>query len=432
MSRIVLVTSGSYGDVHPYLAVGGELRRRGHDVTIATAEYYRDKVQREGMRFHPIRPDFVPMEAASDVVRRSFDPRSGAQFVLRELIIPYVEQSYRDLLAACAGTDLLVIHPTQFAAPLVAEKLNLKWVSVILSPSVFVSAYDPPIFPPVPWLHSLRHLGPWPHRAVIHGMRHLTKTWMEPIVQLRRREGLSPVRRCAMHADMFSPFGTLAWFSEVIGSPQPDWPAGTRVTGFPLYDRNQPGEDEEAVALHRFLDEGEAPIVFTLGSSAVVDCGDFYEQSLDAVRRLGRRAVFLAGRHVEDPVFASLPDTVFAARYAPYSQVFPRASVVVHQGGIGTVGQALHAGTPMLIVPLGLDQPDNAYRASRAGVARVLPRRKYTAARATEDLRRLMEPRYSAKALTVRTRLESEDGVEAAADALENLCESRQPVTRSS
>lgn len=409
--------------------MGRGLRRRGHEVTIATAEYYRDKVLREGLSFHPVRPDFVPMEAAPDVVRRSFDPRGGAQFVLRKLVIPYVEESYRDLLSACTGADLLVIHPTQFAAPLVAEKLGLKWVSVILSPSVFVSAYDPPIFPPVPWLHALRHFGPWPHRAVIRGMRHLTKSWMQPIVELRRREGLSPVRRCAMHADMFSPFGTLAWFSEVLGAPQPDWPPETRITGFPIYDRSQPGEDMEP-ELCRFLDDGEAPVVFTLGSSAVVDCGDFYEQSLAAVRRLGCRAVFLVGRHADAPAFAALPRDVFVTGYAPYSQIFPRAAAVVHQGGIGTVGQALHAGAPMLIVPQGLDQPDNAFRACRAGVARVLPRRQYTGSRADAHLRRLMgDSRYAATALAVRSRLQAEDGVEAAADALENLCAVHQPCS---
>ena len=85
MSRIVLATSGSFGDVHPYLAVALGLKARGHQVILATAEFYRHKVQGEGLGFHPVRPNFVPMTAPAEVVRQSFDPRHGAYFVLRQL-----------------------------------------------------------------------------------------------------------------------------------------------------------------------------------------------------------------------------------------------------------------------------------------------------------------------------------------------------------
>ena len=72
------------------------------------------------------------------------------------------------------------------------------------------------------------------------------------------------------------------------------------------------------------------------------------------------------------------PDAI-TVPYAPHELVFPFARAIVHQGGIGTLSEALLAGKPMLIMPYGHDQADNAWRASRLGVARVVPRGRYRA-----------------------------------------------------
>src|SRR2546425_976325 len=83
-----------------------------------------------------------------------------------------------------------------------------------------------------------------------------------------------------------------------------------------------------------FLGEGPPPIVFTLGSSAAEVAGPFYEHSVTAAKRLGRRAVIIFGKNAgHRPV--SLPDGVVACEYAPFSELFPRAAVIVHAGGVG-------------------------------------------------------------------------------------------------
>ena len=175
-------------------------------------------------------------------------------------------------------------------------------------------------------------------------------------------------------------------------------------------------------ALDTFLAAGEAPIVFTLGSSAVYDAGDFYTASIQIAQRLNRRAVLLTGRVPENQALPSLPPTVLACDYVPHSHVFPRAAVNVHQGGIGTLAQAMYAGKPMLVVPFSHDQPDNAERAARLGIGRALPRRKFSIAAAVAALGELLaEPSYAAAAAGVARSLQREDGVAAACDRLEAL-----------
>lgn len=424
MSRIVLATSGSFGDLHPYIAVGLALRSRGHDVTLATVEAYRSKIEGEGLAFRRVRPDIAPSLYDREVFRLANEFRTGTQYLLKELVLPRVGEMYEDLLAACEGADLFVIHPVLFAAPLVAEKLKLKWMSVALAPSTFVSAYDPPVLPPVPWLHHLRHFGPLPSRLAFGFFRKLTRPWMKPVDDLRRELGLAPAVMHPVHDGMFSPFGTQAWFSPVMGAAQRDWPAGTQITGFPFYDRREPHEGIDP-GLKEFLRGGEPPLVFTLGSSAVLSAGAFFQQSLEAVQQLGRRAVFLTGDDPANRLRGAVPQSVYVTAYAPYSEIFPRAAAVVHQGGIGTTAQALRAGIPMLVTPFMHDQPDNGFRVKRLGVGRVLIRERYSGARAAAELRILLrDGEYGGKAREVAQKMRSEDGVAAACEGLERLLES--------
>jgi UDP:flavonoid glycosyltransferase YjiC (YdhE family) len=172
--------------------------------------------------------------------------------------------------------------------------------------------------------------------------------------------------------------------------------------------------------LARFLDTSPPPIVFTLGTALATDPGKFYETSARAARVLGRRAVLILMNPCNRP--PSLPEGVVAFDYAPFSELFPRAAAVVHHGGIGTTGLAMRTGCPMLVMPCAWDQPDNAERAARLGVARTIPPHRYTPARVTAELHRLLnDPAYARRASAVGAQVRQEDGVQVAYDALTEL-----------
>jgi UDP:flavonoid glycosyltransferase YjiC (YdhE family) len=345
MPRFLLTTFGSLGDLHPYIAVGLGLKERGHHVTIATSGDYRAKVEGEGLHFHPLRPDIGALTQNPQEIARAFHPRTGTEYVIRRMMLPYLEQSYDDLRDIAREADLIVGHPIAFATPIVAEELGKPWISVALQPSVMLSAFDPPSVSGVPVLERFRGWGPGFWTQFWRLARRVTRDWGAPINELRRKKGLREVRNPVLD-DMFSPYGTQAWFSQVLASPQVDWPAKVSVTGFPFYDKLTPGQGLSA-ELARFLDAGSPPVVFTLGSSAVFDAGPFYTESTEAVRALGCRAVLLVGNDPRNLPVRSLPDGVIVADYAPYSELFSRAAAVVHQGGAGTTAQALRAGVPM-------------------------------------------------------------------------------------
>ena len=415
MARIVITSWGSYGDVNPYIGLALALRARGHTPVLAIPSYYRAVVEREGLEHAAVGPDVEPGDTT--VVSRIMHARKGTQFLLRDLLAPAVDRTYDTLRAAAKGADLLVTHPVAFAGPVLAEATGVPWVSTVLAPASFMSEHDPFVMPPAPWLKRVERVTRWPTVLLMRAAHRMTRPWLAPVDALRARLGL-PRGRHPVFEGQHSPTLVLALFSCVLAEPQPDWPPNVRVTGHVFYDAGHGASLDPALA--RFLDNGEPPVVFTLGSSAVLAAGRFYEESIEAVRRLGWRAVLLAGTERAPRLARSLPPEVLALDQAPHSLLLPRAAAVVQQCGIGTLAQGLRAGRPILAVPFAHDQPDNAWRAARLGVARTIPSGRYTARRAARELARLLgEPDYAARARTVSARVSAEDGAAAASDALE-------------
>lgn len=418
-NRIVLTTFGSLGDLHPYMAIAVELKQRGHSVAIATSEVYRDRVEAENIDFYPVRPDLPNKntEEAQLSIKQAMDSQKGTEYVLRQLILPYLKDSYNDLTQAVRGADLLITHPISFAGALLTQKTGIRWISSVLSPISFLSAYDPPVLANQ---ISRIELGLFSNliNSLLMSVGKLSIfPWSLPVRQLRAELRLSPAKD-PFFQDQHSPDLVLALFSQVFAQPQADWYKKTCTTGFPFYDRQL---TELSPELLEFLKAGSPPIVFTLGSAAVNDAGSFYIESAIAAKQLGCRAVLIIGEDTRN----QLPENLLSAdivtfSYAPYSEIFSYACAIVHQGGIGTTAEALRSGRPMLVMPYSHDQPDNAARAQRLGVARTIKRNNYQALAVAAELKQLLhEPKYAQKAAIIGQQIRSEDGLKVACDRIE-------------
>ncbi len=382
---------------------------------IATIAYFEPHVRAAGLDFHAIRPDVRPDD--STIVARIMDGSRGTEYLMNELIFPGLRAMYEDVAPLADSTDLFVSHPLTMAVPIVAELRGIPWASTVLAPISFFSATDAPVVAPVTWFKSLERFGAWPGRFLAGAARFVTDRWAGPVHALRASLGL-PRGGNPLFDGQHSPTLVLALYSRLLGDPQPDWPANVVITG-PMFHDAVHGTTL-APALARFLDDGPPPVLFTLGSSAILSPGAFWTESLAAVRRLGVRAVCLVGPGNVEAMRASLPSHACAVEMAPHSLLMPRAAAVVQQCGIGTLSQGLRSGAPLLAVPFAHDQPDNAFRAMRLGVARILPPAQYRAVRVAEALAALTgDPSYREAAGRVAAVVRAEGGVRAACDALE-------------
>lgn len=411
--HVTFASLGTLGDLHPLLAVAREVQKRGGDVTIATSKGFGDYVVSLGFRFCPIRPDLEP---GFGQVSRLSDPGRGPERLLREEVFPSVRETYGDLLEACRKGDLLVVGELLYVASLVAAKIGIPWVNAVLSPSSFLSSIDPCVLAPVPAFHHLRHFGPLPHRLLLGYGERLTSRWAEPLYAFRRELGF-PAGRNPVYHDKHSPHLTLALFPKLFAAPQADWPAQVLQTGFPFFQQSP--QISTLPPIGAFLDAGSPPLVFTLGSSMVGIAGDFYGDAARAAMTLGRRAILLIGKN---PPPAGLPDSILPVAYAPLESVFPRAAAVIHHGGIGSCAMALRSGVPSLVIPFAYDQPDNAERLRKLGVARMLKRNRISAGSLVSRLKQILDNQQMGEAARqLAKRITPDDDLDLTVRALENM-----------
>jgi rhamnosyltransferase subunit B len=423
MGRIVLATFGSLGDLHPVIALALELQRRRHDVLVATSENYREKIGRLGLAFQPLRPDLLA--EGEHIVAEIMDGPRGTERLMKNRMFPAVRAMYADLLPLVKDADLLVASELVYAAPILAATQDTRWATFFLAPVSLFSMHDPPVLPLPPAFQWLPKLGPPALRLVKRVGQLVSHSWWRPIRELRRELGV-PVGGHPLFAGKISPLLNLVLYSPVLQRPQPDWPARTVQAGFCFFDEepiNARHRPALPPAVETFLQAGEPPVVFTLGSAAVYVAENFYAESAHAAQQLGCRALLLLGPNPPPP---DLPASILAWDYLPYAQIFPRAAAIVHQGGVGTTAQALRAGRPMLIVPFAHDQFDNAARVTRLGAGRTLSRTSYRAKRVAAEISALStNPTYAEHAARIGAGVQAERGVAIACDALEQALPTR-------
>lgn len=380
---------------------------------MASAAEYRDKVERSGLTFAPLRPSIDDMQRDLRMNRAQLTAAvlARSDFLFSRLLIPHLRASYEDILPLMVGADMVLTSSLAFGSRLAAERSAVPWIGVVLQPLMFLSAYDPPMMLGVPHLSAiLRRLGPVPTRGMLQLVKYAMGWLLRPVHALRQQIGLPPSRLNPLFDGQFSPAGAIGLYSPLLGALRADYPQPTCIAGFAWFDSADGARASLERPLQEFLDAGPKPLVFTLGSLVVNSPGAFYRESAAAAKALGKRAVLLVGENAVDAYADCRSDTLHVCAYAPHSLLFPRAEVIVHHGGIGTLGQALRAGQPQLIVPFYADQLDNAARAVDLGVARRLAPRRYCAVAAARELALLAAGGYRARSAQVQEQLRDEEG----------------------
>jgi rhamnosyltransferase subunit B len=131
MSRIVVTSIGSLGDLHPQIAIALELRQRGHDIIFATHQTYQAKIEALGLEFHPLRPD-LPGNDEPQAMAKMMDLKTGAEYIIRKWVMPNLHDTYTDLMASAKDADFIVTGELVYPTPMVAEKLGIRWATSVL------------------------------------------------------------------------------------------------------------------------------------------------------------------------------------------------------------------------------------------------------------------------------------------------------------
>ena len=364
--RFLFATLGSYGDIFPLLTIGLDLTRHGHEVIIVANPFFQSIVTSKRLKFLPLGNERDYLDEIEDP--NIWHPTRGFQLVVKYGILRMLRPLYEIIRQFDPEDTVIVSSPFLFASHIAHEKHGYRFVTFHLQPGLIRSVYAPPVLsnPSLPdWSP------PWLVKGYYLSMdRFFIDPLLKPVNVFRQDVGLPKISRF-FEKWIHSPQLNLGLFPEWFAPPQHDWPRSTRLTGFIPHQAEERTLSDSTL---NFIRQDSPPLVFTAGT-AMLHTENFFDTAVQVAKKLNRRAILLT--RLKEQIPNQLPETIHHAEFEPLFELLTKSAAFIYHGGIGSLAQALAAGVPHLIMPMSLDQPDNAVRIKRLGVGDFIPPGKF-------------------------------------------------------
>ena len=409
--KFAVAVHGTRGDVEPCAAVALELRRRGHEVRMAAPPNMLGFVESVGLQAVAYGPDSAAQleEDTFHSAVRLRNPISALHEGMEYMTRGWAEMS-ATLASLAEGVDLILHDQTyQGVAVNVAEYHDVPLAALHHFPHRVNGQLLP--FLPSPLVRFGMTVGDW-------GYWRLTK----PAEDAQRRAlglpktAVSSVRRMERSALEIQTYEEL-FFPGLAA----EWNERRPFVGVLTLELPTANDDE----VMSWIASGTPPIYFGFGSMPIESLTDTIRMISEACAQLGERALICAGTNESD----DLPrqDHLKVVRAVNHAAVFPICRAVVHHGGAGTTAAAMRAGVPMVVLPIGAEQPiwANQVKRLRVGVARRFS--SATLQSLAADLRTILTPHYGARAREIASQMtKPEVSVARTADLLEREVAARR------
>ena len=403
--KFVLACYGTRGDAEPGAAIGRELLRRGHDVSIAVAPDLVGFAESAGLAAVAYGPDshtwmHVHRDFSTLLLRNPWKIRELIALGREDwaLLTQCRKEAKTTLKSLADGADLLLTG-------LLAED----------SAANVAEYYDIPL--------ATLHFS-----AVKAGAVNSWLAWRvtKKLDDCQRRElGLPkakrpPARRITERGSLQIQAYDAVWFpGQAAEWAKFDgrWP----FVGTPTMELSTDSDEEVA----SWIAVGTPPIFFGFGSIAVESGADTLAMISAACAQLGERALVCSA--ATDLTHAPHWDHVKVVSAVNYAAVFPACRAVVHHGGLGTLAAGMRAGVPTLMLWTYGDSARFGRRLKQLKVGAARPFSTTTRESLVADLRTILDPQYAARAREIASQMIKPDqAVMAAANLLENFARLRR------
>lgn len=412
--RIVIIATGSWGDVRPNVMLGHALQKAGSEVLLVAAEQFRKWVEERGVAFAGLSFNMQAMLDEQTNSSNLFQTMRWMQKVTQTTV-----QMGREITQVIQDGDAVLLSEGVLA--LVSgglEKHSSRLVHINLQPWVPTAEFsgmapEPPAWLPIQRANYNRWTGAMVRR---------TQWWMmgKHGNQVRTRYLGLPRQTWANHRLMLDSTPSLLLVSPHVLPRPADWPPHHRMTGYVFDDENGWEAPQD---LLDFLAAGDKPVYIGFGSMRERKPEETTHLLLEAIKRTGKRAILLSGWAGIGT--SSLPDDVFLLKYAPHGWLFPRMAAVVHHGGAGTTAAVLRAGVPSVVVPMMSDQPFWGRRVHELGAGTApIPRSRLTADNLAAAITEAITNRgMQENAAELGRKISAENGLDQAVSAIREFLE---------
>ncbi len=364
MQHIVIYALGTGGDIDPMVALGIELIRRGYSVSFLSNDYFQPRIVAAGCEF--ISVGTIEQYHQGNSIS-AWEPRNHADN-FEHYHAPAFEPAFNYVKSLSGKNTLVLALGEENGARVAAEKFNIPFIKMMLSPNMVFSAYSPPA--PMKWAIPASI----PRFIVRFLLRRNRKTRFKVFCRMPHNAAYLATRKRLQCPLKFQTESTallqIGFFPEWFGMRAKDWPENIRLVGFPLQNRASINSRSELDAL---IEQQGAPLIFTSGTG-VKDVAELFSEGRKICEQLQVPGVFVGGNSGAELLQGSALCTHMD--YIDFEYALPKALAIIHHGGMGTTAQAIKAGIPQLIRPIKYDQPDNADRIYKLGLGTyVMPER---------------------------------------------------------
>jgi len=401
--RIFIATSGTRGDVEPFIALAKALKLAGYDVVLAAESAFGDWIASHGVTHHAAGIQFA--EKTHEFVD-VFEANRFRGAALENYKLQ-LREAFACMAEAGANADILIYSTLLASLSFLCEAHGKPGILANLAPAFPTGDFAVPVLPNYSYGRVLNRLS---HRA----SDFLGWIMFRSLYNDARREilGLRPLGRLHdMRKVNGAPLPVLNAVSEAMVPRPHDWPDYVHMTGNWFLDA---GEWTPPPELTAFLADGPPPIYIGFGSMPIGLMKKRAPVLIEALRRSSQRAIFARGwGGWIDELLASLGSQVHLIDGAPHQHLLPLMAGVAHHGGAGTTAAGLRAGRPTLVTPLIVDQFFHGALVARHGAGpKPLPVKQWRVDILAERLRELTATvSYRERAQEIAARMATEDGV---------------------
>lgn len=401
MGNIILVTHWLDGDVIPFVRIGKELRRRGHQVTLITHCHFKKMAEEAGLNFEPWDTPEEYQELVNsmngEVVQKEIQlsdegKKRQEKFKEKHESFDVRMKEYDKVMKYCKHKETVILckNRSSIAAYMVAEKLKLPLALVMMNPTEILS-------------------------SIAYNRLYANKD-LPLYNRLRTEVGLVPIKSWLQWES--SAKMTLALWPDWYEKTERNWPSSIEKVGFPIEVGKEYVKKEVPLEVVKWLESKDRPILITGGTTKLIN-PLFYPYSIAACEALHKPTIVLT--QYPELLPQKLPDYIKWYRYLPLDNIMPYLGAIIHHGGMGTLAGALKAGIPQLILPCFVDRPYNAALIKELGVGSYLGVSKWHREEIKEALEEVLRGEMLERCKEYAEKMLHNKGISTVADRIEKM-----------
>ncbi|MEG3939801.1 glycosyltransferase [Microcoleus sp. S36b_A3] len=426
MTHFAIICPSAIGHLNPMCALGRELQRRNHQVTLFSIPDIRSKVINSGLNFETIGETEFPLGSLERKYKQLGEMSGIPGF---KFTANWIEQETALFLRALpeallpAGVEALLVDQTTPAGSSVAELLNLPFITICNALSIDREPGVPPFFTdwsyrPVWWARLRNIVGNF-----------FIEILSQPILALvARQRALWNLAPYSNIQDFYSPLAQICQLPPEFDFPRKELPQWFHYVG-PLKDPSGLEPVSFSSISFPFEKLTGQPLIYASLGTLQNRKWEIFQTIAEACLGNGAQLVISLGNPNIQDFALDLPGSPLVVPYAPHQQLIEKATLVITHAGMNTTLAALSSGVPLVAIPITNEQPGIASRIARTGAGEVVPLVRLNVPRLRDVIRLVLaEDSYKQNARRLQDTIRHAGGVTRAADIIEQAVLTGQPV----